>query len=131
MDDEGAIVIEDAGGTGGSGGDEGGTGGGDEEVNLDDAGGGERDEAGGGEGDEPGSQDDEPGSKRGGAPTNANVLRKALRELTSGNEDFAKKFPRLEKDVTAALISRGEVDNLGGNRAVSDVNELRKTRGAT
>src|SRR5260370_35938355 len=123
MDDEGAIVIEDAGGTGGSGGDEGGTGGGDEEVNLDDAGGGEGDESGGGEGDdESGSrQDDEAGSRRGGAPTNANVLRKALRELTSGNEDFAKKFPRLEKDVTAALFSRGEVDKLGGIRVVSDV----------
>jgi hypothetical protein len=123
MDDgEGAIVIEE-GGAGGSGGDEGGSGGGDEEVDLGETGGG-ADDAGGGEGDDdPANREIDPDQRRGGQPTNANALRKVLRELATNNPDLAKNFPRLEKDVTAALFSRGEVDKLGGIRVVSDVIE--------
>lgn len=119
--EDGAIIIDE----GGAGGEDLGGGGGDEEIIEGDETGGDGGE--GGEGDEdPDARggDDDPASRRAaGRPTDAGALRKALRTITQSNPDLAKQFPRLEKDLTAALFSRGQIEQLGGVRAVSEVIE--------
>lgn len=41
-------------------------------------------------------------------------LRKALREFSAGNPEFAKKFPRLERQLSAALFKAADIDRRGG-----------------
>lgn len=124
---DGAIVLDEGGSGGDGGGDDGG--GGDEEIldgNVDAGDGGD-----GGDGEaDPGDEGGDPDAQRGaGRPTDAGQLRKALRTLTQSNPELAKQFPRLEKDLTAALYSRGEIEKLGGIRAVADVLEKLEARG--
>jgi hypothetical protein len=124
--EEGEIII-DNGGAGG---------GGDAEVidsEIDDSEieGSEGSDEGGDEGDddaagERGGDEDRDAARR---PTDAGALRKALRSLTQSNPDLAKQFPRLEKDLTSALFSRGQIEQLGGVRAVSELVERIEARG--
>ena len=60
-------------------------------------------------GEEPGG-DEEPGSAR-ALPTE---LRRAVRELVAQNPDFAKKFPKLERQLTAAWFKASQADKFGG-----------------
>lgn len=41
-------------------------------------------------------------------------LRKAIREFVSRDPEFAKRYPRLERQLTAGLFKAGEADKLGG-----------------
>lgn len=119
MDDDGAIVIEDVGGSGG----EGGEGGGGSEEELDLGGGGE-----GGEEHHEEETDDELGGQ-GDEHRGPVDIRKALRSLAT-NEEIAKSLPKnFEKQVTGALFTRQQVDQLGGLRAISDTLEKLETHG--
>src|SRR6266550_2049890 len=40
-------------------------------------------------------------------------VRKALREISTTNPEFAKKFPTLEKAVTTALFKSGQIEKFG------------------
>lgn len=119
MPDDGAIVIEDVGGTGGSS-DEGG-GGSDEELDL----GGAGDEGG----DEHHEETDDELSTEDLEHRGPVDIRKALRSLAT-NEEIAKSLPKnFEKQVTGALFTRQQVDQLGGLRAISDTLEKLETHG--
>src|SRR2546430_4301217 len=118
---DGAIVIENEGGAGG--GEGGGESGGelDEEITP----GGEEDQ-GGGEGgdDDHGDDGQQDGDRR--LPLD---VRKAVREITTQNPDFAKRFPKFEKEITGALFTRQQVESLGGLRSISDTFEKLETYG--
>lgn len=73
------------------------------------------------EGEEPGEQ---PPARA--LPTQ---LRKALREFTAGNPEFAKKFPRLERELTAAMFKASQADKLGGLQTLRGAAELLETHG--
>jgi hypothetical protein len=120
---DGAIVLDEGagGGGGGEGGGESGGGDVDEELPL-----GGADEGGdqGGE-DDHHADDDAAGDKR-QMPLD---IRKAVREITTQNPDFLKRFPKFEKDITGALFTRQQVESLGGLRSISDVFEKLETYG--
>ncbi len=131
FEEDGAIVIDEGGAGGGGGSDDLGGGGDDSEIIESESIESEGDEAGGdgegGEGDEGGERERDPDAAR--RPTDAGALRKALRTLTQANPDLLKQFPRLEKDLTSALFSRGEIEKFGGIRAVSELIDKIETRG--
>jgi hypothetical protein len=56
-------------------------------------------------------------------------LRKALREFAAGNPDFAKRFPRLEKQLSTALIKDAQVAKLGGLQNLRAAAELIEAHG--
>jgi hypothetical protein len=56
-------------------------------------------------------------------------LRKALREFVTGNPEFAQKYPRLERQLTAALFKAQQSDRLGGLQALRAANELMEAHG--
>ena len=123
MPDEAADLglIEDEGGT------EGEELGGDEEETPEGEPEGEPD--GEGEGERKGGPDEgeEPEGRAGRAlPTQ---LRKAVREFVAGNPEFAKKFPQLERQLTAAMFKAGQADRLGGLQALRGAHELLETHG--
>jgi uncharacterized membrane protein YgcG len=78
------------------------------------AGGGEEEETLGGE---------EGGGSRSIVKLEPLAIRKALREITTQNPDFAKKFPTLEKAVTTALFKSGQIEKFGGVQAISSAIE--------
>lgn len=130
MDGEDLGLLDNSG-TGG--GDEGGSGGGDEsfieEVPLGDEGAGEGAE--GGEGAGEGKGEGGEGGERSQAIVKLEPLaiRKALREITTANPEFAKKFPTLEKAVTTALYKSGQIEKFGGLQAVSEALEALEVHG--
>jgi hypothetical protein len=123
---DGAIVLEDAGGSGGGG--EGGTGGDDDQQIDREAGGGE----GGGEaGEHEGETDEERQAREeseGRRPRPLDV-RKALREITTKDPDFAKQYPRLEKEVSRALFTTEQIAKMGGMPAVTAALETIEAHG--
>jgi hypothetical protein len=48
------------------------------------------------------------------------AIRKALREISESNPDFAKKFPTLEKSVTRALFQSNQIEKFGGLQKVRE-----------
>jgi hypothetical protein len=108
MDGEELGLIEDEGGTGlEESGDESG----EEEITEGEEGGEEGAEGGEEEG---GEELGEEERGRGAVRTLPTELRKALREFNTGNPDFAKRYPRLERQLTAALYKASQADGLGG-----------------
>lgn len=100
-------LIEDPGGTE-PGGEEGGSG--EEEIEVPE-----------GEGETPpeGEEGGEEGGEREGEREPAGRplpldVRKAIRDLVSRDPDFGKKYPRLERQLTAGLYKANEADRLGG-----------------
>jgi hypothetical protein len=57
------------------------------------------------------------------------AIRKALREISQSNPDFAKKFPTLEKAVTTALFKSGQIEKFGGIQAISEAAEALEVHG--
>lgn len=111
--------------------DEGGTEGGEElggeetetpETETETEGEGEGEELGG---EREGEEGEEPPAGR-ALPTQ---LRKALREFVAGNPEFAKRFPRLERELTAAMFKAGQADKLGGLQALREGAEILETHG--
>jgi hypothetical protein len=126
MDDEGAIVIDEGAG----GGDEGGVGGGEEELH--DQGGDEGGDAGGGE--REGGEEEEHGERReedteGDRRRLPLDVRKAVREITSKDPDFAKRFPKFEKEITGALFTRQKVNEMGGLQNIASTLETIEAHG--
>ena len=58
-------------------------------------------------------------------------IRRALRELNAANPDFAKKYPQLERRLTAALYKAGQADKLGGLQNLRAAAEFVETHGGT
>jgi len=127
LDGEDLGLIEDESGTGDEtldnepeGGDEG-AGAGDE---------GEGAEEGEGEG---GEEEELSEGDRGGRRIDAKALpvqiRKALRSLSQADPNFAKQFPRLEKDISSALFKVNQVNQLGGVQKFQQLAELIETHG--
>jgi hypothetical protein len=56
-------------------------------------------------------------------------LRKALREFAAGNPEFAKRFPRLEKQISTALIKDAQIGKLGGLQALRAASEAIEAHG--
>jgi len=56
-------------------------------------------------------------------------LRKAIRELAAANPQFAKAYPRLEKEVTGALFAKNAVDRLGGVQRFQEFSDLMEAHG--
>ena len=56
-------------------------------------------------------------------------LRQALRELTTANPDFAKRFPRLERQLTSALFRDQQYTRMGGMQQLRAANELLQAHG--
>lgn len=112
--DDGAIVIE--GGGGGEGGSE---------EHIEELGGGEHEEGADGEHGEDESHEGETDEERQAReaasrrPTDPGSLRKALRSIATADPEFAKKFPRLEKDLTGALYARDQITKFGGVPAIT------------
>jgi hypothetical protein len=126
MDDEGAIVIDEGAG----GGDEGGAGGGEEELH--DQGGDEGGDAGGGE--REGGEEEEHGERReedteGDRRRLPLDVRKAVREIMSKDPDFAKRFPKFEKEITGALFTRQKVNEMGGLQNIASTLETIEAHG--
>lgn len=107
-------LIEDEGGTDEGSGEEGGA----EELATE----GEEEI---GEG-EVGDQGETAGEGEGGeeegaaARTLPTQLRKALREFAAGNPDFAQKYPKLERQLTAAWFKAGQADKFGGFQKIRE-----------
>jgi hypothetical protein len=57
------------------------------------------------------------------------AIRKALREITTANPEFAKKFPNLEKSVTTALYKADQITKFGGLQKVSEAFEALEVHG--
>ena len=111
LEDEGGTELEESG-------DEGG-----EEIP-------EGEEGGEGEGGEEGEE--LPEGEEGERPATRTLpteLRRALREFTTGNPEFAKKFPRLERQLTAALFKAGQADKMGGLQQLRAARELLESHG--
>ena len=128
MDGDELGLIEDESGTdlGESGGDEGG---GEEEITEGEGEGEGEPEGEQGEGEE-GDEDLGEGRRAPAATrTLPTELRKALREFNAGNPDFAKKFPRLERQLTAALYKAGQADKMGGLPQLRAARELLESHG--
>src|SRR6516164_6055878 len=69
----------------------------------------------------PGAESETPGEEGGPGgeeppPSRAlpTELRKAFREFIAGNPEFAKRFPRLERQLTDAMFKTSELGKLGG-----------------
>jgi len=115
----------------------GGEGGGDESFILEDGAEETPSDTGGAAGGdaEAGGAGDSQGAEGGEAASRAIVkleptaIRKALREISTTNPEFAKKFPTLEKAVTSALFRSGQVERLGGVQAVSEAMEAIELHG--
>src|SRR5271155_1499624 len=71
------------------------------------------------QGDEGGSEGDD-GSSRAIVKAEPLAIRKALREISQSNPEFAKKFPTLEKSVTRALFQSGQIEKFGGLQKISE-----------
>lgn len=56
-------------------------------------------------------------------------LRKALREFTAANPEFAKRHPQLERQLTAAMFKASQADKLGGLQTLRNAAELLETHG--
>jgi len=56
-------------------------------------------------------------------------LRQALRALSEQNPEFAKKFPRIERQLTAALFKAGQADKMGGLPALRSAVETIEAHG--
>lgn len=56
-------------------------------------------------------------------------IRRALRELSAERPEFAKRFPGLERQITAALFKAGQADKLGGLQQLRETAELLETHG--
>jgi len=56
-------------------------------------------------------------------------LRRAIREFVAGNQEFAEKYPRLERQLTAALFKAQQSDRMGGLQALRTASELLETHG--
>ncbi len=112
---DGAIVIENEPGAAADGAGEGGGSEIDEELTP----GGEGADEPGEHGDDQHADDDAAGGDR-RLPLD---VRKAVREITTQNPDFLKRFPKFEKEVTGALFTRQQVESLGGLRSISDTFE--------
>jgi hypothetical protein len=128
--DDGAIEIaEDTGGAG-AGGDEGGS---DDEIESPTGGEGEgdgSDESDRGRDRRDGTRDDrEVDQASRGARELPKQIRAALRELNASNPDFAKQFPRIEKEITGALFKSQQIENLGGLGKVSEALASIEARG--
>ena len=81
---------------------------------------------------EEGGAEGEEGERRPGDAKALPVqLRKAIRELAAANPDFQKRFPRLERQLTAALFKAGEADKLGGLQNLRAAAELLESHGGT
>jgi hypothetical protein len=110
------------------GGDEGGVGIAEEEV-----GGSEEEVEGGAEsegGEEPPPEED--GSSERSTPPSRTLptdVRRAIRELSAAQPEFAKRYPTLERQVTAALFKAGQADKLGGIQALREASELLENHG--
>jgi hypothetical protein len=116
-------LIEDEGGLG----DESGGEGAEEEITEGEPE-GEGDEGGeGGEEIAEGEGEEERG--RSSTRTLPTELRKALREFTAGNPDFAKKYPKLERQLTAALYKANQADGLGGLQQLKAAAEVIESHG--
>jgi hypothetical protein len=115
-------LIEDEGGTGVAEETEGG---GEEEITEEPGDEGEPEGDGGGGEELP---DGEEGERPAGR-TLPTELRKALREFNTGNPDFAKRYPRLERQLTAALYKAGQADKLGGLQQLRSAAELLEQHG--
>jgi len=83
-------------------------------------------------GDAAGGADDQAGAD-GGSRAIVKVepleVRKALREISTANPEFAKKFPTLEKSVTRALFQSGQVEKFGGLQKVAEAFEALEVHG--
>jgi hypothetical protein len=123
MDGEDLGLIEDT--EGGTGEEESGDEGGEEIAEEEGGEGGEEGDEGGGELAE---GEGEEGESTRSLPTE---LRKALREFTASSPDFAKKFPRLERQLTAALYKAGQADKLGGLPQLRAARELLEQHGGS
>lgn len=110
--DESFIEVEDEGGAGGDGGGEGGSGDG-----AADAGG------------DQGGTGDEAGGSRSIVKFTPDLVKKALREITSSNPEFAKKFPQLEQNITKALYKDTKIRALGGLQAITALADAVETHG--
>src|SRR5215469_6191635 len=56
-------------------------------------------------------------------------VRRAIRELAAERPEFAKRYPALERQVTAALFKAGQADKLGGIQALREASELLESHG--
>lgn len=56
-------------------------------------------------------------------------VRNALRKFTQSNPDFAKEFPRFEKDVVGALFARQAINAMGGLPALNQLKETVELHG--
>lgn len=121
MPDEAADLglIEDEGGT--EGGEE--LGGDEEETPETET---ETEGEGEGEEHEPGPDEEEEPPAGRALPTQ---LRKAIREFTASNPEFAKRFPKLERQLTAAMFKADQADKLGGVQTLRTAAELLETHG--
>lgn len=129
LDGEELGLLEDDGGTGDEtlsdepeGGDESDLEGGDDE-------GGAGDEGEGGEGGEDELSEGDRGGRRTDAKTLPLQVRKALKAAAAANPDFAKQFPRLEKDISSALFKVGQVNSLGGVQKFQALADLVEAHG--
>jgi hypothetical protein len=129
-ENEGAILIED-GGTGGGG--EGGAGGGEDDQQIDREAGGGEGGAEGGAGEHEGETDEErqtrEAAERGDQRARPLDVRKAIREITTKDPDFAKQYPRLEKEISRALFTGEQVTKLGGMQQISAALETIEAHG--
>lgn len=57
------------------------------------------------------------------------VVKKALREISTANPEFAKKFPTFEKAVTTALYKDSRIRALGGLQAINQLAETVEAHG--
>lgn len=128
---DGAIILEDGGGAGGDGGgDQGGDDGGDQdEIHAgEDGGDGEGGDGEGGEDGKGGDRDDDPAS-RGDKRTLPLEVRRAVRDIQKVDPEFSKRFPKFEKEITGALFTRQQVNDLGGLESVRNVLETVEANG--
>lgn len=123
MDGEELGLLEDESGTGD---ESGGEGGGEEEITEGEEGG---EEGGEGEGEQGEDDQGEPEAGRGATRTLPTELRKALREFNTGNPDFAKRHPQLERQLTAALYKASQADSMGGLQQLRAARELLESHG--
>src|SRR5271163_346959 len=114
-------------------GDEGGGGDGGEETFISDA---PMEDAGGT--DTGGTGGDQGADAAGGDPdaqsraivkSEPTAIRKAIREITASNPEFAKRFPNLERSVTTALYKAGQLTQYGGLQRVAQVFEAIEVHG--
>jgi len=83
-----------------------------------------------GEGGEEGEEDQgEPEGGRGATRALPTELRRALRDINAISPEFAKKFPRLERQLSAALFKAGQADKLGGLPQLRAARELLESHG--